>query len=461
MFNPAVLIQILRTPYQKKHAPSEDTRHKVARYFSNVLGKPLNMMLMLLPEVMPRWGKVRIVDGDSIKAAAIPVRGEISERDNLYVRFDTKVKVVTDSILDSRFSTLLCGGWAVEQRRCAYPKPSTSVFRAGESSLMEAINYLLLLHERSSTVSPRQPLNSYLFNSYHAPSVTVLVLLPVPPSTHFPCTPAVTKISFALAPSASSVLALSINSRPVRLTPPRASHLVHHRSELPVRRASSSLTRLSSKLRERPQNNVLAVANIIPANDNIAVTARPCMRASFLPLLLSSLSPLPIPLVPSSSCGWLHYILTFVNINNIRRLRYQFRLIHPCRAELRPCVCDRYGGEWNRDRRGRECDGYGRTCEWDGGLERGVGVCVTRPPLLTLAPRCAPDTRYAAAYSLNVVLNFAPLSIYDTPAVRTSTSSNSSILADLSRPRRASQLPAHQSQHLHGAVKPGYTGRGN
>ncbi|KAJ7500180.1 hypothetical protein B0H11DRAFT_801300 [Mycena galericulata] len=48
-----------------------------------------------------------------------------------------------------------------------------------------------------------------------------------------------------------------------------------------------------------------------------------------------------------------------------------------CRAELRLCVCDRFGGEWDRDRRGRECDGYGRTCEWDGGLERGVGVCVS------------------------------------------------------------------------------------
>ncbi|KAJ7489617.1 hypothetical protein B0H11DRAFT_1058968 [Mycena galericulata] len=99
-----------------------------------------------------------------------------------------------------------------------------------------------------------------------------------------------------------------------------------------------------------PSNNVLAVANIIPANDN---------------------SPSP----PARACGWLHYILTFVNITNIRRLRYQLRLIHRCRAELRLCVCDRYGGEWNRDRRGRECDGYGRTCEWDGGLERGVGVC--------------------------------------------------------------------------------------
>ncbi|KAJ7480308.1 hypothetical protein B0H11DRAFT_2233433 [Mycena galericulata] len=42
----------------------------------------------------------------------------------------------------------------------------------------------------------------------------------------------------------------------------------------------------------------------------------------------------------------IHYILTFVNITNIQRLRYQ--LIHRCRAQLRLCVCDRYGGEWNR-----------------------------------------------------------------------------------------------------------------
>ncbi|KAJ7501395.1 hypothetical protein B0H11DRAFT_2188973, partial [Mycena galericulata] len=197
------------------------------------------------------------------------------------------------------------------------------------------------------------------------PSSSSPSLLP-PPSTNFPCTPAMfTKISFALAPTASSVLALSINSRSVTSTEtspgpthfPTPSQLVDHQSELP---------------RPYPSvNNVLAVANIIPANDK---------------------SPSP----PARACGWLHYILTVVNITNIRRLRYQLRLIHRCRAELRLCVCDRYGGEWNRDRRGRECDGYGRTCEWDGGLERGVGVC--RPPLLALAPRCAPDTRYAAAY---------------------------------------------------------------
>ncbi|KAJ7451431.1 hypothetical protein B0H11DRAFT_2246299 [Mycena galericulata] len=242
-------------------------------------------------------------------------------------------KGVTDSILDSRFSALLCGGWAVEQRRCADPKPSTSVFRAGESSLMEAIYYLLLLHERSSTVSPsvsricvcvsasepqlrprlvlfccllKNLFSICLTRKYHAPSVTVLVLLSLPPSTHFPCTPAVTKISFALAPSASSVLALSINSSwfTIDLNYPSV----------------------------RPQNNVLAVANIIPANDNITVTVPPVH-------------------------AMIHYILTFVNITNIQRLRYQ--LIHRCRAQLRLCVCDRYGGEWNRDRRGRECDSTG------------------------------------------------------------------------------------------------------
>ncbi|KAJ7504029.1 hypothetical protein B0H11DRAFT_541718 [Mycena galericulata] len=195
-----------------------------------------------------------------------------------------------------------------------------------------------------------------------------------------------TKISFALAPTASSVLALSINSRSVTSTEtspgpthfPTPSQLVDHQSELP---------------RPYPSvNNVLAVANIIPANDKSpSPPARACVRPSFL----SSSPPCPhspfhssLPLPAYLICeihvkltpwhptqGWLHYILTVVNITNIRRLRYQLRLIHRCRAELRLCVCDRYGGEWNRDRRGRECDGYGRTCEWDGGLERGVGVC--------------------------------------------------------------------------------------
>ncbi|KAJ7488667.1 hypothetical protein B0H11DRAFT_2278437 [Mycena galericulata] len=95
--------------------------------------------------------------------------------------------------------------------------------------------------------------------------------------------------------------------------------LFHHRAGLPVRRESSSLRRLNSKLRDRPQKNVLAVANnVILANDK-----------TFLPMHAQD-----------------SYItLTFVNITNIRPLRHQFRLCRRCRAQLHLCVCDRYGAK--------------------------------------------------------------------------------------------------------------------
>lgn len=89
---------ILRVPYQKTHAPDDDIQQKIARFFSNVLGRPINQFTPLLPKIMPRWGKVRIVDGDKIKAATTSVRGENSDRNTSYVRVsisDTLTSVLT------------------------------------------------------------------------------------------------------------------------------------------------------------------------------------------------------------------------------------------------------------------------------------------------------------------------------------------------------------------------------
>ncbi|KAF8171399.1 hypothetical protein K438DRAFT_1613118, partial [Mycena galopus ATCC 62051] len=46
----------------------------------------LSKILPLLPEIMPRWGKVQIVDGDSIRTASVSIRGEEIGRDNSFVR---------------------------------------------------------------------------------------------------------------------------------------------------------------------------------------------------------------------------------------------------------------------------------------------------------------------------------------------------------------------------------------
>ena len=77
---------ILQPPFQKNNTPDDDLRQQIAIYFSNILGKPRSQILPLLPNVMMRCGKVRIVDGDSITAASTIVRGEDSERNKSYVR---------------------------------------------------------------------------------------------------------------------------------------------------------------------------------------------------------------------------------------------------------------------------------------------------------------------------------------------------------------------------------------
>ncbi|KAJ7502181.1 hypothetical protein B0H11DRAFT_2223651 [Mycena galericulata] len=109
-------------------------------------------------------------------------------------------------------------------------------------------------------------------------SITALVLLFLPPSTHFLCTPSVfTKISFALAPSASSALALFINPSSVTST------------EMTIITWNNAFSDplFTIEINYPSFNNVLAVANNInPANDNITVTIPPLHYT-----LTSSISP--------------------------------------------------------------------------------------------------------------------------------------------------------------------------
>ncbi|KAJ7200625.1 hypothetical protein GGX14DRAFT_168794, partial [Mycena pura] len=61
---------ILRVPYRKSHKPEEAIRALVAKYISEMCpGLSAKKALLLLPALMPRWGNLKIVDGDSIRAA--------------------------------------------------------------------------------------------------------------------------------------------------------------------------------------------------------------------------------------------------------------------------------------------------------------------------------------------------------------------------------------------------------
>ncbi|KAJ7743164.1 hypothetical protein B0H16DRAFT_1322794 [Mycena metata] len=66
-------------------------RKRLAAYFAAVLKARRKDIQPLLPEVMPRWGKLRIVDGDYIRSmlACGADPEEDKERDMSFVREDT------------------------------------------------------------------------------------------------------------------------------------------------------------------------------------------------------------------------------------------------------------------------------------------------------------------------------------------------------------------------------------
>ena len=79
-------LSIMRVPYQKHHAPTQDILRKIISYFHSVTGVPKNRIKQSLPEIMPTWGKVRIANGgDSIRCAS-STRSEELERNSSYVR---------------------------------------------------------------------------------------------------------------------------------------------------------------------------------------------------------------------------------------------------------------------------------------------------------------------------------------------------------------------------------------
>ncbi|KAJ7667305.1 hypothetical protein B0H17DRAFT_950463 [Mycena rosella] len=61
---------ILRAPYKNANIPDPITKQRTAAYFAAVLRKTRKTIQPRLPEVMPRWGKVRVVDGDSVRSAS-------------------------------------------------------------------------------------------------------------------------------------------------------------------------------------------------------------------------------------------------------------------------------------------------------------------------------------------------------------------------------------------------------
>lgn len=84
--------QILRPPYKSGNIPDASTRTRIAGYFAAVLSKTRKSIQHRLPEVMPRWGKVRIVDGDEIRS--ISACGNEPEAESLRDMAFVRVRII-------------------------------------------------------------------------------------------------------------------------------------------------------------------------------------------------------------------------------------------------------------------------------------------------------------------------------------------------------------------------------
>jgi hypothetical protein len=70
------------------HIPSPDVRRKVAQYFAAVLSVQRGPIELVLPQVMTRWGKVRVANGGDLIHSASTVSTAQAEhaRDSSYVQ---------------------------------------------------------------------------------------------------------------------------------------------------------------------------------------------------------------------------------------------------------------------------------------------------------------------------------------------------------------------------------------
>ncbi|KAF8325831.1 uncharacterized protein EI90DRAFT_2021511 [Cantharellus anzutake] len=82
---------ILGAPRNKKHIPNNSIRRKIAIYFTNVYNKPYQHIMKLLPEVMPRWGKSRIVGGGDKVSTLWAQERRTKYRDSSFVRYEVAV----------------------------------------------------------------------------------------------------------------------------------------------------------------------------------------------------------------------------------------------------------------------------------------------------------------------------------------------------------------------------------
>ncbi|KAJ7057459.1 hypothetical protein C8F01DRAFT_1152228, partial [Mycena amicta] len=86
---------ILGTPRQQDHTPNDIERRGIAQYLVDVLdqyGVTAAKIERVLPQKMALWARVRIVDGDRIRADWKPPQNADELRDTTFIRFCKQVQ---------------------------------------------------------------------------------------------------------------------------------------------------------------------------------------------------------------------------------------------------------------------------------------------------------------------------------------------------------------------------------
>ncbi|KAF8319571.1 uncharacterized protein EI90DRAFT_3293054 [Cantharellus anzutake] len=89
-------ISFLRNPVTRSHIPEPSIRKKVAKQLRMSFGSTMSFWLELIPQVMPRWTKVRIGNGGDLIRGAIAHSASVNERnlhDASFVRYELNIDI--------------------------------------------------------------------------------------------------------------------------------------------------------------------------------------------------------------------------------------------------------------------------------------------------------------------------------------------------------------------------------
>ncbi|KAJ7608962.1 hypothetical protein DFH06DRAFT_1017386 [Mycena polygramma] len=126
---------ILRLPFNQRYMPDQGLRKLVAKYFSEFLGKKPSDLVALLPEIMPSYGKVRIVDGDSIRSASACGDGSRAERNMSFIRYEIQMRRTQSDIWKAQ----ICYGRLERILVCNLPKNRILGSIAGKKRLLAVV----------------------------------------------------------------------------------------------------------------------------------------------------------------------------------------------------------------------------------------------------------------------------------------------------------------------------------